>query len=87
MPTSPFPWLPPTEAAILALSRRVAEKGIRVNCAALGLIWTPLQASGGQPDKKIPTFGAQTPMKRLGQSVKMAPLYVLLASQESNQKF
>jgi NAD(P)-dependent dehydrogenase (short-subunit alcohol dehydrogenase family) len=78
----------PTKAAILAftraLARQVATDGIRVNCVAPGPVWTPLQTSGGQPDKKIPTFGTQTPMKRPGQPVEMAPLYVLLASQESS---
>lgn len=78
----------PTKAAILAftraLARQVAEDGIRVNCVAPGPVWTPLQTSGGQPDKKIPAFGTETPMKRPGQPVEMAPLYVLLASQESS---
>jgi NAD(P)-dependent dehydrogenase (short-subunit alcohol dehydrogenase family) len=78
----------PTKAAILAftraLARQVAEDGIRVNCVAPGPIWTPLQTSGGQPDKKIPAFGAETPMKRPGQPVELSPLYVLLASQESS---
>jgi NAD(P)-dependent dehydrogenase (short-subunit alcohol dehydrogenase family) len=78
----------PTKAAILAftraLAKQVAEDGIRVNCVAPGPVWTPLQPSGGQPPKKIPTFGTQTPMKRPGQPVEMAPLYVLLASQESS---
>lgn len=78
----------PTKAAILAftraLARQVAEDGIRVNCVAPGPVWTPLQTSGGQPDKKIPDFGSETPMKRPGQPVEMAPLYVLLASQESS---
>ncbi len=78
----------PTKAAILAftraLARQLAEDGIRVNCVAPGPVWTPLQTSGGQPDKKIPAFGTETPMKRPGQPVEMAPLYVLLASQESS---
>ena len=78
----------PTKAAILAftraLARQVAEDGIRVNCVAPGPIWTPLQTSGGQPDKKIPEFGWETPMKRPGQPVELAPLYVLLAGQESS---
>ena len=78
----------PTKAAILAftraLARQVAEGGIRVNCVAPGPIWTPLQTSGGQPDKKIPEFGLETPMKRPGQPVELSPLYVLLASQESS---
>jgi NAD(P)-dependent dehydrogenase (short-subunit alcohol dehydrogenase family) len=78
----------PTKAAILAftraLARQVAENGIRVNCVAPGPVWTPLQTSGGQPPKKITDFGSETPMKRPGQPVEMAPLYVLLASQESS---
>jgi NAD(P)-dependent dehydrogenase (short-subunit alcohol dehydrogenase family) len=78
----------PTKAAILgftrALARQVAEDGIRVNCVAPGPVWTPLQTSGGQPPKKIVEFGSETPMKRPGQPVEMAPLYVLLASQESS---
>lgn len=89
--THPSPTLldyAPTKAAILAftraLARQVAEDGIRVNCVAPGPVWTPLQTSGGQPDKKIPKFGTETPMKRPGQPVEMAPLYVLLASQESS---
>jgi NAD(P)-dependent dehydrogenase (short-subunit alcohol dehydrogenase family) len=78
----------PTKAAILAftraLARQVASYGIRVNCVAPGPVWTPLQSSGGQPPKKIPVFGSETPMKRPGQPVEMAPLFVLLASQESS---
>jgi hypothetical protein len=78
----------PTKAAILAftraLARQVAGDGIRVNSIAPGPVWSPLQPSGGQPPKKIPTFGAETPMKRAGQPVEMAPLFVLLASQESS---
>jgi NAD(P)-dependent dehydrogenase (short-subunit alcohol dehydrogenase family) len=78
----------PTKAAILAftraLARQVAGDGIRVNCVAPGPVWTPLQPSGGQPPKKIPMFGSETPMKRAGQPVEMAPLFVLLASQESS---
>lgn len=78
----------PTKAAILnftrGAARQFAEKGIRVNCVAPGPVWTPLQTSGGQPDKKIPEFGAETPYKRPAQPVELAPLYVLLASQESS---
>ena len=78
----------PTKAAILAftraLAKQVAADGIRVNCVAPGPIWTPLQTSGGQPAKKIPEFGSETPMKRPGQPVELAPLYVLLASQEAS---
>lgn len=77
-----------TKAAIVAFTKALAGqvigKGIRVNAVAPGPIWTVLQPSGGQPQEKIPTFGAQVPMKRPGQPAECAPLYVLLASQESS---
>lgn len=77
-----------TKAAIVAftkaLSSQVIEQGIRVNAVAPGPIWTVLQPSDGQPQEKIPTFGSQTPMKRPGQPAECAPLYVMLACQESS---
>jgi len=77
-----------TKAAIVAftkaLAKQVIERGIRVNAVAPGPVWTVLQPSGGQPQEKIPEFGSQTPMKRPGQPAECAPLYVLLASQESS---
>ncbi len=75
-----------TKAAIVAfthgLAKQVADKGIRVNAVAPGPVWTPLQPSGGQPAKKIPDFGSEVPLKRPGQPAELAPIYVLLASQE-----
>ena len=77
-----------TKAAITAfthaLAKQVAEKGIRVNAVAPGPVWTPLQPSGGQPPEKIPDFGATVPLGRPGQPAELAPIYVLLASQESS---
>ncbi len=77
-----------TKAAIVnftqGLAQQVAEKGIRVNAVAPGPVWTPLQPSGGQPPEKIPSFGSETPLKRAGQPVEMAPLYVILATQETS---
>lgn len=77
-----------TKSAIVAftraLAKQITEKGIRVNSVAPGPIWTPLQISGGQPQDKIPEFGQNTPMKRAGQPVELAGVYVLLASQESS---
>ncbi|VVP83899.1 putative oxidoreductase YghA [Pseudomonas fluorescens] len=77
-----------TKAAIVAftkaLAKQVIDRGIRVNAVAPGPVWTVLQPSGGQPPEKIPDFGSQTPMKRPGQPAECAPLYVLLASQESS---
>ncbi len=78
----------PTKSAIVAftksLAKQVASKGIRVNAVAPGPVWTPLQSSGGQPSEKIPDFGAQVPLGRPGQPAELAPIYVLLASQESS---
>jgi hypothetical protein len=65
-----------------ALAKQLAKKGIRVNAVAPGPIWTPLQPSGGQLPDKLPQFGADSPMGRPGQPAELAPLYVLLASNE-----
>ena len=57
------------------------DKGIRVNAVAPGPIWTPLIPS------TIPNheeFGKDTPMKRAGQPVEVAPAYVFLASDEAS---
>ncbi|WP_420460499.1 SDR family oxidoreductase [Neolewinella sp.] len=67
-----------------ALAQQVAEKGIRVNAVAPGPFWTALQPSGGQPQDKIEKFGSTTPLGRPGQPVEIAPVYVLLASQEAS---
>ncbi len=75
-----------TKAAIMiftkGLAKQLAKKGIRVNAVAPGPIWTPLQPSGGQPPDKLVSFGSDTPMGRPGQPAELAPLYVLLASDE-----
>ncbi|SDQ59896.1 hypothetical protein SAMN05443245_2004 [Paraburkholderia fungorum] len=77
-----------TKAAITAfthgLAKQVIGKGVRVNAVAPGPVWTPLQPSGGQPQEKVEEFGLEAPMKRPGQPAELAPVYVLLASQESS---
>ena len=55
-----------------------------MNAVAPGPVWTPLQPSGGQPPEKIPDFGSTVPLGRPGQPAELAPIYVLLASQESS---
>src|SRR3954462_10047287 len=65
------------------LAQLLAEKGIRANCVAPGPIWTPLIPST-MPAEKVKEFGAQVPMKRPGQPKELAPVYVMLASQEAS---
>ncbi len=65
----------------MALS--VAGKGIRVNCVAPGPIWTPLTASTFS-GVKLSLFGKQTPLKRAGEPVEVAPSYLFLASNDSS---
>jgi NAD(P)-dependent dehydrogenase (short-subunit alcohol dehydrogenase family) len=77
-----------TKAAIAAytqaLSGQLAEKGIRANTVAPGPFWTALQPSGGQSQEKVKEFGSDVPLGRPGQPAEIAPMYVLLASQESS---
>ncbi|MBD1554656.1 SDR family oxidoreductase [Pseudomonas typographi] len=66
------------------LAKQVADRGIRVNAVAPGPFWTPLQVTGGQTMEKLKAFGSDTPLKRPGQPVEIAPLYVQLASAEAS---
>jgi NAD(P)-dependent dehydrogenase (short-subunit alcohol dehydrogenase family) len=76
-----------TKAAIqnftASLGQLWAEKGIRVNCVAPGPIWTPLIPST-MPAEKVKQFGQSVPLKRAGQPAELAPVFVLLASQDSS---
>lgn len=77
-----------TKAAIVAFTKALAKqlgpKSIRVNGIAPGPYWTPLQPSGGQPPEKLKQFGQSAPLGRPGQPAEIAPMYVLLASDESS---
>jgi NAD(P)-dependent dehydrogenase (short-subunit alcohol dehydrogenase family) len=66
------------------LAKQLAKKGIRVNMVAPGPIWTPLQVAGGQLPGKMGEFGQETPLGRAGQPAELAPLYVMLASDEAS---
>lgn len=65
------------------LAQLLAEKGIRANSVAPGPIWTPLIPSTMPPDQ-VESFGQQVPMKRPGQPAEVAPVYVLLASDQAS---
>jgi NAD(P)-dependent dehydrogenase (short-subunit alcohol dehydrogenase family) len=65
------------------LAQMLAERGIRANCVAPGPIWTPL-IPATMPAEKVTSFGEQVPMKRPGQPRELAPVYVMLASDEAS---
>jgi hypothetical protein len=86
----PSPALAPyaaTKAAIAnfsaSLAQMLGERGIRVNSVAPGPIWTPLIPST-MPEEKVANFGSDTPLGRPGQPAELAPVYVLLASDEGS---
>ena len=76
-----------TKAAIVAFTKGMAkqliDKGIRINAVAPGPFWTPIQPAG-QPPEKLAELGKDVPLGRPGQPVEIAPVYVLLASQEGS---
>ncbi|RFU19645.1 SDR family oxidoreductase [Geodermatophilus marinus] len=87
---NPSPTLAPyamTKAGIAnfsaSLAQLLAEKGIRVNSVAPGPVWTPLIPST-MPEEKVASFGGNTPLGRAGQPAELAPVYVLLASDEAS---
>jgi len=65
------------------LAQLLAEQGIRVNSVAPGPIWTPLIPST-MPPEEVESFGQQVPMKRPGQPAEVAPVYVMLASDQAS---
>jgi NAD(P)-dependent dehydrogenase (short-subunit alcohol dehydrogenase family) len=86
----PLPTLLPydvTKAGIAnfmaALAQLVGERGIRANSVAPGPIWTPLIPST-MPPEQVESFGTDVPLARPGQPAEVAPVYVLLASDEGS---
>jgi len=86
---SPPPQLLPynaTKAGIAnmvgSLAQMLAPKGIRANSVAPGPIWTPL-IPATMPPEQVESFGSEVPLGRPGQPVELAPVYVMLASDEA----
>ncbi|HEY6681797.1 MAG TPA: SDR family oxidoreductase [Propionibacteriaceae bacterium] len=86
----PNPTLAPyaaTKAAIAnfcaSLAQMLGDKGIRVNSVAPGPIWTPL-IPATMPNERVESFGENTPLGRAGQPKELAPVYVLLASDDGS---
>ncbi|MHA7985249.1 SDR family oxidoreductase [Rathayibacter sp. CAU 1779] len=87
---APSPTLMPyaaTKAAIAnmtaSLSQLLGERGIRANSVAPGPVWTPLIPST-MPEEHVESFGDNTPLRRAAQPAELAPVYVLLASDEAS---
>ncbi|GAB3327671.1 SDR family oxidoreductase [Larkinella ripae] len=76
-----------TKAAIANITKSLAkeaiEKGIRVNAVAPGPVWTPL-IPATMPEDKTKSFGEDSLFGRAAQPIELAPIYVLLASQEGS---
>ncbi|RRB09356.1 SDR family oxidoreductase [Larkinella rosea] len=76
-----------TKAAIAnftkSLAKEAIEVGVRVNAVAPGPVWTPLIPST-MPEEKTKNFGEDSLLARAAQPVELAPIYVLLASQEAS---
>jgi len=69
---------------VKSLAKQLGGKGIRVCGVAPGPIWTPLQVSGGASMEKLEQFGSSSPLKRPGQPVELAGIYVRLAESEGS---
>ena len=65
------------------LAQMLGKKGIRANCVAPGPIWTPL-IPATMPPEKVASFGDDVPLGRPGQPAELAPVYVLLASDDGS---
>lgn len=76
-----------TKAAIANFAASLAQllggRGIRVNSVAPGPIWTPLIPSTF-PAEGVQKFGENSPLGRPGQPAELAPVYVMLASDEAS---
>jgi NAD(P)-dependent dehydrogenase (short-subunit alcohol dehydrogenase family) len=66
-----------------SLAQMYGDKGIRANSVAPGPVWTPLIPST-MPAEDVAAFGSQVPMGRAAQPAELAPVYVLLASDEAS---
>ena len=87
---SPSPTLLPYAATkagianmVASMAQLLAERGIRANSVAPGPVWTPL-IPATMPEEKVAQFGQQSPIGRAAQPAELAPVYVMLASDEAS---
>jgi len=76
-----------TKGAIHAFTKSLAlslgPRGIRVNCVVPGPVWTP-NIPGTMPVEEVENFGHEVALGRPGQPEELAPVYVLLASDDGS---
>jgi len=76
-----------TKGAVHAFTKSLAlqlgEKNIRVNCVIPGPVWTP-NIPGTMPFDEVENFGHEVALQRPGQPEELAPVYVLLASNDGS---
>lgn len=66
-----------------SLAMSLADRNIRVNCVLPGPVWTP-NIPGTMPADEVEHFGHEVAMKRPGQPDELAPVYVMLASDDGS---
>ena len=66
-----------------SLAQMLAPQGIRANSVAPGPIWTPL-IPATMPEEQVEQFGQEVPLARAGQPAEVAPVFVMLASDEAS---
>ncbi len=75
-----------TKGALVTLTKGLAQEavkyGVRVNAVAPGPVWTPLIPFTVLSYKQAQTFGQDSLWGRPAQPVELAPVFVLLASDE-----
>lgn len=75
-----------TKGAIVSFTRSLSaslmDRSIRVNAVAPGPIWTPLIPASFKAEKTA-KHGSDSPMKRAGEPVEIAPSYLFLACNDS----
>jgi NAD(P)-dependent dehydrogenase (short-subunit alcohol dehydrogenase family) len=87
-PSESLPPYAATKGAIVNFTKSVAkqamDRGIRVNAVAPGATWTPLIPQTGFAPEKVQQFGKNSVFGRPAQPAELAPVYVLLASDEAS---
>ena len=63
-----------------SLAENLVDRGIRVNCVAPGLVWTPFIPIS-EPPEQVAEHGAKAPMGQPAQPEEISPAFVFFASE------